>query len=136
MNGIYQYHQEGQLYLWRYFNERNYPGYHMAWAGMGRQNFIEFLRCLAVSENAAYRTLNLFKPTADILHVPNNKNSKIIHLKKLRIELDNDFEWNFNAVESNGYLKLSPESCLRLASICEKVRAQDELNYQEWSFWW
>ena len=136
MNGIYQYHQEGQLYLWRYINGRNYPGYHMAWSGVGQQNFIEFLNHLAVSENATYRTLSLFKPTTDVLRVPNNKNSKIIHFNKLRIELGNECEWDFGVVENNVYLKLSSESCLKLASICEKVSSQVELHHKGLSFWW
>ena len=136
MNGIYQYHQEGQVYLWRYLNEKNYPGFHMAWAGVGQKNFIEFLNLLARIESATYRTLNLFKPTADVLRVPNNKNSKIIHFNKLKIEIDSACEWSFDVVENGVYLKLSPESCLKLASICEQVSSQIELHHKELSFWW
>jgi hypothetical protein len=132
----YQYYQEGQLYLWRYVNERNYPGYHMAWSGVGQKSFIEFLNYFSLSESGTYRTLNLLKPTAEVLAVPNNKNSKIIYFNKLRIELNNECEWKFNVIESNVHLILSSESALNLASTCERVKSQVELCHKELSFWW
>jgi hypothetical protein len=136
MNEIYQYRQEGQLYLWCYVNERNYPGYHMAWSGLGQKNFIEFLNYLALSESGTYRTLILSKPTVEVLAVPNNKNSKISYINKLRIEINKECEWKFSIIESNAHLTLSSESALKLAATCEKVKSQVELYHQELSFWW
>ena len=64
----------------------------MTWGEGGRENFLLFLECLSGSETGEFRTLNAFAPTTSVLAIPNNRNSGIHPITKLRIELSADID--------------------------------------------
>lgn len=136
MNQINQYTQKGNIYLWEYAENKNFPGFQMAWDELGRNSFQAFLSLLQMSEVGTFRTLKVSKPTVDVLSVPNNLNSKISSFVKMRIEMSDCTEWKFFKDGDTCNIKLSAESAREWSSIVSAVAPQEELSFKGIYFWW
>lgn len=136
MNPVHTAHQAGQLFLWKYTHDKNYPGYHMAWSKAGQNFFEKFLLLLSSSDSGTYKTLNLDIPDANVLAVPNNKHSELTYYSKLIVELSNQIDWSFFLNENVAHMVVSQQTAIELNSKISNVKNQVELSFEEISFWW
>ena len=136
MSEIYEYNQEGEIYMWSYEKSKNFPGYHMAWTSEGKTNFQFFLKLLSNSDPGTFRTLKMNTPSESVLSVPNNRNSKVLPIEKLRIEHSNKLDWSLKIDESICNVIVSPKSANDWFQTIDKVKPQVELRFKEIRFWW
>jgi hypothetical protein len=80
--------QAGRLFFWRFTeNTRNFPGWHFMVDTVASASIAALLRSMAQSEFPCSRTVVVSLPTADVLSVPNNRQSQCVAPERLRIEL-------------------------------------------------
>lgn len=80
--------QSGRLFFWRFTeNTRNFPGWHFMVDHAASNSVAVLLRAMAQSESPCSRTVVVSLPTAEVLSVPNNRQSQCVAPERLRIEL-------------------------------------------------
>ena len=114
--------QHGSISLWRYTeNERNFPGWHLNADPTGCRSLLALFEALAADGPSAFRTVDLTRPTASILAVPNNKGgtAKFKSPKKWRISFSNEpSHWSFPQTLEPAELCYGQDW---LAPLCEGV---------------
>lgn len=81
--------QAGRLFFWRFTqNTRNFPGWHFMVDRAASTSIAALLRSMAQSASLCSRTIVVSLPTAEVLTIPNNRNSQCVAPERLRIELD------------------------------------------------
>jgi hypothetical protein len=105
--------QSGSVWLWRYLgSDRNYPGWHLTADSSGAASLVQLLDLFNNSKQPVFRTVQLGRPTAAILSVPNNRNAKCAAPVKLRIVLAADpGEWVFTRTDASAQLTLGRDWC-------------------------
>jgi hypothetical protein len=81
--------QAGRFFLWRFTeNTRNFPGWHFMVNAAASRSISTLLRSMAQSETVCSRTIVVSLPTAEVLSIPNNRNSQCVAPERVRVELD------------------------------------------------
>ena len=81
--------QAGRLFFWRFTeNTRNFPGWHFMVDRGASTSIATLLRSMAQSASICSRTIVVSLPTAEVLSIPNNRNSQCVAPERLRVELD------------------------------------------------
>lgn len=81
--------QAGRLFFWRFTeNNRNFPGWHFMVDRDASTSIAALLRSMSQSQSACSRSVVVSLPTAEVLSIPNNRNSPCVAPERLRLELD------------------------------------------------
>ena len=88
-NDVNSWKQAGRISLWRYAEpNRNNEGWHLAVDESGHESLVDLLRRFRNrgSAGAELRTVNLTKPSDEVLAVPGWRNAKILAPTRLRLQ--------------------------------------------------
>ena len=81
--------QAGRFFLWRFTeNTRNFPGWHFMVDSAASASIAALLRSIAQRETVCSRTIVVSLPTAEVLRIPNNRNSQCVAPERVRLESD------------------------------------------------
>ena len=73
-NPAFGWKQRGQIYFWRYTeNSRNFPGWHLVVDSAASESLASLVASLTKAQEPIHRTLQVSRPTKDVLCIPNNK---------------------------------------------------------------
>ena len=87
-SGVGSWKQAGRLFFWRFTeNTRNFPGWHFMVDRAASTSIAALLRSMAQSASPCSRTVVVSLPTAEVLSIPNNRNSQCVAPERLRVEL-------------------------------------------------
>lgn len=145
-NGVNEWSQEGQLYVWRYANpKRGWRGWHFTADPTGCRSVRNLLDRMHGGE-ACHRTLKLGTVTDAILRVPNYGVKAMGKFEKLRIEYLPGFDNLYLSPEEPALIMTVGDRRLRslTAAFAEVevglgdfgIGTSDKKNADTWMFWW
>ena len=112
--------QAGRFFLWRFTeNTRNFPGWHFMVDTAASTSIAALLRSMAQSETVCSRTIVVSLPTAEVLSIPNNRNSQCAAPERVRVELDLSDNDVWALVEDGAavHWRLGTQSLRRVADV-------------------
>jgi len=131
--------QAGRLFFWRFTeNTRNFPGWHFMVDRAASTSIAALLRSMAQSGSPCSRTIVVSLPTAEVLSIPNNRNSQCVAPERLRIELDLSGGDAWTLVEDGAVVhwRLGAESLRTVAEVfADPAKHVDSTVGQEPVLW-
>jgi hypothetical protein len=119
-NVMNRWKQAGRLFFWRFTeNARNFPGWHFMVDRAASTSIAALLRSMAQNTYPCSRSLVVSLPTAEVLSIPNNRNSQCVAPETLRIELDLSSADAWALVEDGAVVhwRLGAESLRSMADV-------------------
>jgi len=116
--------QIGSISLWRYRDAtKNCAGWHLFADKAGEKSLLELLQALLKATEAIQRTIQLTKPTPEILSIPNHGRAIWSPTKWLLAydpQLDATAKWTFPPDVDPALLSIGIEFCKLLTDAVEK----------------
>jgi hypothetical protein len=138
-NAIDHWKQAGRLFFWRFTeNTRNFPGWHFMVDRAASLSIAALLRGMAQRTSACARTIVVSLPTAEVLSIPNNRNSQCVAPERLRIELDlsSGDAWALDEDGAVVHWRLGVERLRHMADVfADPVKYFDSTVGQEPPLW-
>ncbi len=120
-NPAIRWQQRGKIYLWQYTeNTRNFPGWHLVVDSTASDSLAALVASLSEAQEPIHRTLQISRPTQNVLRIPNNKDglARFSAPEKLVIYFDPTSEglWAFEWVDDVAEWRLGANSITELGS--------------------
>jgi hypothetical protein len=120
-NPAFKWQQRGRIYLWQYTeNTRNFPGWHLVVDSSARDSLVALVVSLNEAQDPVHRTLEINRPTHNVLCIPNNKDglARFSAPTKLVIHFDPTSEdlWALDCVDDAAEWRLGANSMTELGA--------------------